>query len=98
MNKIIGLERKNGVFKNDNGENINYDNTIIYYITDCNSDVNGFKGCQIKVKTSNLCKWLSCNLADLPTVLINQKVNFDYDFSYSPPILCGLTIINDDKK
>ncbi|MGN0607369.1 MAG: hypothetical protein ACI4JM_12690 [Oscillospiraceae bacterium] len=92
MNKIIGLERKSGKF-ND----IEYDNTIVYYVTDCNPNVNGFKGVEVKIKTSNLCKWLGLSQNDL-AVLINRKVDFHYDFSCSPPLLCGVTLLDDDKK
>ena len=91
MNKIIGLERRTGVYL-DNP----YDNTIIYFKSDSNPAVIGFKGGSVKIKTSLLTKSTGLTVNDL-SVIIGSGVNFDYDLTVDPPKLMGVTL-TDNKK
>lgn len=97
MNKIIGLERKQGEFTNDNGNKINYDNTLVYFVTDTNVNVLGMKGSYLKVKTSELAKMLGCDVKDVG-IAVNRKADFHFDLSVTPPTLCGITLITDEPK
>lgn len=50
MIKIVGTRRKEGSFEKD-GKIIKYDNTILYFITDENNDVDGYEAGQMQFKT-----------------------------------------------
>lgn len=93
MIKIIGFERNTGNYKG-----FDYDNTIIYFVTDTNPNVNGFKGGSTgKIKTSVLAKMLGCEIQDIG-IAINRKAEFHYDFSETPPVLAGITLFTDEHK
>ena len=86
MNKIIGLERKTGEY-----QGYKYDNTIIYFVTNSALEVTGFKGGNVKVKTSLLSKATGIPVTDLG-VIIDKEVSFEYDFTIDPPKLVNLSI------
>lgn len=88
MNKIIGLERKSGEY-----QGVKYDNTIIYFVSDNNPEVTGFKGGSVKIKTNLLTKSTGIAVNDL-SVIINNGVTFDYDFTADPPRLIGVSLID----
>lgn len=87
MIKVVGLERKTGEF---NG--VKYDNTLINFTVDTNPDVVGVKVGVTKIKTSLLSKSTCVPVPDL-SMLLNREITFDYDFTASPPMLLGVTLV-----
>ena len=49
MIECIGIQEKSGKFEADNGKTVEYDNVMIYYITDDNPEVCGYYGKEQKV-------------------------------------------------
>ncbi len=88
MNKIIGLERKQGEYQGNK-----YDNTIIYFVTDDSPNVTGFKGGFTKCKTSMITKATGIPVNDF-MIMIDKGINFVYDFTMSPPVLIDISIFD----
>ena len=72
MIKVVGFETKKGSFTNQQtGEVIDYDNLIIYYVSDLKEEVEGLYSSEIKIKSKDIKKILG----DIkPSEMINKEI------------------------
>ncbi len=72
MIKVVGFETKKGSFTNQQtGEVIDYDNLIIYYVSDLKKEVEGLYSSEIKIKSKDIKKILG----DLnPSDLLDEEI------------------------
>lgn len=53
MIKCVGYQYKQGIFEDDKGKSVPYDNILLYYVSDNNKDVYGLEAQCLKVKRSD---------------------------------------------
>lgn len=99
MYKLVGFERRNGEFSSkETGEVINYDNFMLYAITDCvQSSVTGCTGCEFKVKSELLTTIFNCVPNDLISILLkllNTEFEPSFAFVSGKPVLISLSFKN----
>ena len=92
MTKIVGYQHKKGSFTNDSKENVNYDNVILYFVSD---GVDGVTGCsvgEVKVSNDKLEAITGFKLNNLDQI-INKKVFFNYIPDAKFPKLNSISIM-----
>lgn len=89
--KVIGVERSAGSFVGSDKSSIQYDNCILY-CTVPGQNVTGLKCFSIKIKTSAIVNSLGCQIPDIPACLIDNDIVIDYDYSYNPPRILGVSV------
>ncbi len=91
MIKCIGYIRKSGNFKDDSGKSIDYDNIILYLISDENDGVVGFESTQLKIKAASFEKL--CPGLYSVNDLLDQTISLDYSLFSDKPVLRSISII-----
>ncbi len=91
MIECIGIQEKSGKFEADNGKTVEYDNVMIYYITDDNPEVCGYYGkeqkvSKLRVEPINFREW---------TELIGKRIEFVFNVFGNAPRLTGVKIVGE---
>lgn len=87
MVKIVGYERKVGIF-----ENTSYDNHVIYLIDDSDSKIIGFGVGQVKIKTEQLQDVFGTT--ELNSFL-NKTVKLEYSIKNTSAVLVKVELAKD---
>ena len=74
MIKCVGYAFKSGSFEDEKGKKLEYDNVMLYYVSDNNFDVFGLETGVVKVKRSDWPKLCVLPVEDLR----DQQLQFDY--------------------
>ena len=94
MLECIGYSEKKGSFTDDvTNEKIEYDNVFIYYVTNDNSEINGYFGKEMKIKRKevemiNFKSWDEC---------YGKILEFRFNMFGSKPKLDGVKIVGEGK-
>lgn len=92
MTKVIGIKDSKGNFISKEGKSIDYDNLVLYVITDSDPNVLGMTSSEIKIKKSNFEKITSISVAEYPS-LIDKQVSLAFALIKDKPILEKITIV-----
>lgn len=92
MTKVIGIKDSKGNFTSKEGKSIDYDNLVLYVITDSDPNVLGMTSSEIKIKKSNFEKITSISVAEYPN-LIDKQVSLSFVLIKDKPILEKITIV-----
>lgn len=77
MVKCVGYQYKQGIFEDDKGKSIPYDNILIYYVSNNNKDVYGLEAQCLKLKRSDflaICDVSADSLIDRELILSYNPV------------------------
>ena len=91
MLECTGIQEKKGSFENDKGKTIDYDNVMIYYISDEEPSVIGFISKELKVSKRQVD---ALNFEDWEE-LIGKQIEFRFNIFGSAPKLSGVAIAGD---
>lgn len=73
MIKCVGYNFSSGRFEKD-GKSFDYDNIVIYYVTDSNPSVFGLESGVLKVKRSEFPRMCTSDVSDL----LDKEISLDY--------------------
>lgn len=93
MIECIGIQTRKGSFEDDKGRTVEYDNVMIYYVTNDNPDIIGYFGKEMKVNNAKVRKIGFDNWEDL----IGKVIDFHYNMFGTKPTLDGVVIRGDGK-
>ena len=93
MIECIGVQERKGSFQDDKGREVEYDNVMLYYVTNDNPDILGYFGKEMKVNNKkvekiNFKNWEEC---------IGKVLDFHYNMFGTTPTLDGIKIVGDGK-
>lgn len=95
MIQIVGYAKKAGSFTPQNSKDeVEYNNIILYVISDVVPDVNGFMSFEIKIKAANFMK--ITNNVKVEDIL-NHVVEMNYVSTGKASILCSIKVVDDEK-
>ena len=94
MTKIVGLQRKNGNFDNDRGQKVEYDNIMLYFVSDGISGITGCSVGEVKIPYDKCEAMTSFVFKDLGGI-INKNVQFNYIPDGKFPKLESITVLDD---
>ncbi len=77
MIKIVGFQHKEGSFKDYNGQNVSYNNVILFYLSDCSSNVIGCSVGELKIGFEKVQGITGMPYEQLPE-LLNKNVQLNY--------------------
>lgn len=92
MTKVIGIKDSCGKFTSKEGKEINYDNLVLYVITDSDPNVLGMTSSEIKIKKSNFEKITGLAVGSYSD-LIDKQVTLSFVLIKDKPILEKITIL-----
>lgn len=89
MYECVGITEKAGSFTDEKGRNVEYDNVLIYFVTDENPEVMGFmvreqKCSKKRVAMANFDNW---------NQLVGKQFEFVYNIFGAVPTLSGVRIL-----
>lgn len=90
MTKIIGLKQSKGNFTTE-GKTIDYNNIMLYVITDADSSVLGMTASEIKIKVENFEKITGYKLESMPE-LLDKQVSLNYILIKNKPVLESIIV------
>lgn len=76
MVKIVGIEQKEGSFTDDKGRSVEYDNVILYCVTDSNPDCLGMSVLTVKVPRRNFVS--ITGYSEVNRDMIGQCISLEY--------------------
>lgn len=77
MVKCVGYQYKQGIFEDDKGKSVPYDNILIHYVSDNNEAVYGLEAQSLKLKRSDflaICDVAADSLIDRELILSYNPV------------------------
>lgn len=91
MFECTGIQQKKGSFQDDHGKTIDYDNVLIFYLTDENPEVLGFMTKELKVSKRIVHPIGFEDWEDL----IGKQIGFHYNIFTGTPKLDGVELLGD---
>lgn len=91
MIECIGIQKRKGSFEDDKGRTVEYDNVMIYFVTNDNNEIQGFYGKELKVNTKQVEK---INFQEWEQI-IGKVIDFHYNMFGTAPKLDGIKIVGD---
>lgn len=98
--KLVGYAHKEGNFKNDDGEKVEFNNIVLHLLTDTPDDskfIRNFCGMYCSTLTIKYEKLRVLFPPEVKTVTdldswVNKEIKLEYSLLGSKPILCGIVL------